>query len=229
MIPASYYPAGVTEVAGEVVWTIVVAGGGGQRYGAAKQFEALGPARVVDRAVETARRASVGVVVVVPAAEAAAEGGVAGGATRAESVRNGLAAVPPEATIICVHDAARPLASAALFDAVIGAVAAGADGVVPAVPVTDTVKIVDATGTVVSTPDRAALVAVQTPQGFRARALRRAHASGADGTDDASLVERIGGRVVTVPGEASNRKITAPDDLEWARQWLAAVEQGLHA
>jgi 2-C-methyl-D-erythritol 4-phosphate cytidylyltransferase len=229
MIPASYYPAGVTEVAGEVVWTIVVAGGGGRRYGGAKQFEALGAARVVDLAVETARRSSAGVVLVVPAEDATAERGIAGGATRAESVRKGLAAVPPEATIICVHDAARPLASAALFDAVVGAVAAGADGVVPAVPVTDTVKVVDAAGTVVDTPDRAALVAVQTPQGFRAGALRRAHATGADGTDDASLVERIGGRVVTVPGETWNRKITAPDDLEWARRWLATADQGAHA
>src|SRR4051794_2905411 len=141
MIPATYYPARVTTVAGEVVWTIVVAGGGGRRYGGAKQFEALGGGRVLDLAVDAARRSSVGVVVVVPGPQAAAEGGVAGGATRAESVRNGLAAVPPEATIICVHDAARPLASAALFEAVIDAVAAGADGVVPAVPVTDTVKV----------------------------------------------------------------------------------------
>jgi 2-C-methyl-D-erythritol 4-phosphate cytidylyltransferase len=221
MIPATYYPARVTTVAGEVVWTIVVAGGGGQRYGGAKQFEALGGGRVLDLAVDAARRSSAGVVVVVPGPQAATEGGVAGGATRAESVRNGLAAVPPEATIICVHDAARPLASADLFGAVIEAVAAGADGVVPAVPVTDTVKVVDADGTVLDTPDRAALVAVQTPQAFRAATLRHAHASGAEGTDDASLVERLGGRVVTVPGEAWNRKITAPDDLEWARQWLA--------
>jgi 2-C-methyl-D-erythritol 4-phosphate cytidylyltransferase len=227
MIRASYYPARVTEVSDEVVWTIIVAGGGGRRYGGAKQFEALGGGRVLDLAAATARRASDGVVVVVPPAHAPAERAVAGGTTRTESVRNGLAAVPPEATIICVHDAARPLASAALFDAVVAAVARGADGAVPAVAVTDTVKVVNPDGVVLDTPDRAALVAVQTPQAFRADVLRRAHASGADGTDDASLVERIGGRVVTVPGEPWNRKITAPDDLEWARQWLA--DRGAHA
>ena len=73
-----------------------------------------------------------------------------------------------------------------------------------------------------ATPDRSSLVAVQTPQAFRADVLRRAHASGAEGTDDAALVERAGGRVVTVPGEPWNRKITGPDDLDWARRWLAA-------
>jgi 2-C-methyl-D-erythritol 4-phosphate cytidylyltransferase len=228
MIKASYYPAGVTAVADEVVWTIIVAGGGGRRYGGAKQYEQLGSGRVLDLAVGSARAASDGAAVVVPSSDVPSEGGVAGGATRAESVRNGLAAVPPQATIICVHDAARPLASTALFDAVVTAVASGADGAVPAVAVTDTVKVVDADGVVLDTPDRAALVAVQTPQAFRADVLRRAHTSGADGTDDASLVERAGGRVVTVPGEPWNRKITAPDDLEWARQWLAA-DRGAHA
>jgi 2-C-methyl-D-erythritol 4-phosphate cytidylyltransferase len=211
----------VTAVAGEVVWTIIVAGGGGRRYGGAKQYEPLGPGRVLDLAVATARQASDGVVVVVPAEDAAAEGGVAGGATRAESVRNGLAAVPADATIVCVHDAARPLASRELFARVVGALTGDVDGVVPAVPVTDTIKLVDAAGAVVDTPPRERLVAVQTPQGFRADVLRRAHATGLDGTDDASLVERIGGRVVTVPGEAWNDKITMPDDLARAREWLA--------
>ena len=88
-------------------------------------------------------------------------------------------------------------------------------------PVTDTIKVVDAAGAVVATPDRSSLVAVQTPQAFRADVLRRAHARGDDGTDDAALVERLGGRVVIVPGEPWNRKITEPDDLEWARRWLA--------
>jgi 2-C-methyl-D-erythritol 4-phosphate cytidylyltransferase len=220
MIGAGYYPAGVTPVAEEVVWTIVVAGGGGRRYGTAKQYELLGEARVLDLAVDAARGASDGVVVVVPPCDVAAEGGVAGGATRSESVRNGLAAVPPGATIVCVHDAARPLASADLFAAVVAAVRAGADAAVPAVPVTDTIKVVATDGTVVATPDRATLVAVQTPQAFRAGALRQAHAAGADGTDDAALVEAAGGRVVTVPGEPWNAKITEPDDLARTRAWL---------
>ena len=153
--------------------------------------------------------------------------GVAGGRTRAESVRRGLAAVPIEATVVCVHDAARPLASGALFAAVVDAVAGGADGAVPAVAVTDTIKVVDPTGAVVATPERSTLVAVQTPQAFRADVLRRAHAGRVEGTDDASLVELAGGRVVTVPGEAWNRKITTPDDLDWARRWLAG--RGVHA
>lgn len=204
----------------EVVWTIVVAGGGGRRYGRAKQYEPLGEGRVLDVAVDVARRASDGVVVVVPSADVAREGGVAGGATRSESVRNGLAAVPDDATVVCVHDAARPLASGELFAAVVAAVRAGADAAVPAVAVTDTVKIVDSDGRVVGTPDRSTLVAVQTPQAFRAAALRRAHGGGGDGTDDAALVEAVGGVVVTVPGEPWNRKITQADDLVHAREWL---------
>src|SRR5207253_1205874 len=100
-----------------------------------------------------------------------------GGATRSESVRNGLAAVPDDVEVIVVHDAARPLASAALFDAVIDAVRGGADGAVPGISVVDTVKRVK-DGRVVETLDRTTLVAVQTPQAFRAAALRAAHAGG---------------------------------------------------
>ncbi len=211
----------MTDVAGEVVWTVVVGAGGGLRFGAAKQYEPLGEGRVIDVAVATARRASDGVVVVVPPADAERERAVGGGATRSGSVRAGVAAVPDEATIVCVHDAARPLATVELFASVVAAVHDGADAVVPAVDVPDTIKVVDADGAVVETPDRSTLVAVQTPQAFRAAVLRRALASGAEGTDDAALVERFGGRVVTVPGESWNRKITGPDDLDWARRWLA--------
>jgi 2-C-methyl-D-erythritol 4-phosphate cytidylyltransferase len=132
--------------------------------------------------------------------------------------------VPPEADIICVHDAARPLASEALYRRVIDAVVAGADGVVPGIPVVDTIKVVDRDGVVTATPDRASLVAVQTPQAFRAAALRAAHAAGGDGTDDASLVELAGGRCVVVAGEATNRKITDPSDLDWARLQLASLD-----
>jgi 2-C-methyl-D-erythritol 4-phosphate cytidylyltransferase len=205
----------------DVAWTVVVGGGGGSRFGALKQYEVLGGARVIDLAVAAARSASDGVVVVVPPADADREGAVAGGATRSESVRRGLATVPPEVTIVCVHDAVRPLATPALFTAVIEAVRGGADAAVPAAPVTDTIKVVGPDGAVASTPDRSTLVAVQTPQAFRADVLRRAHAGGDESTDDAALVERLGGRVVTVPGEPWNRKITEPDDLEWARRWLA--------
>ena len=205
----------------DVAWTVVVGGGGGSRFGALKQYEPLGDARVIDVARAAAAAAPDGVVVVVPSSDAEREGAVAGGTTRSESVRRGLAVVPADATIVCVHDAVRPLATPALFSAVIEAVRDGADAAVPALPVTDTIKVVGGDGAVVDTPDRATLVAVQTPQAFRADVLRRAHASGDESTDDAALVERLGGRVVTVPGEPWNRKITEPEDLDRARRWLA--------
>jgi 2-C-methyl-D-erythritol 4-phosphate cytidylyltransferase len=219
----------VSPHAAENVWTIVVAGGSGSRLGCVKQFEVVGSRRVLDHAADTARAVSDGVVVVVPPDDVAAEGGVAGGATRSESVRAGLAAVPAEATILCVHDAARPFASRQLFEAVIEAVSAGADAAIPGLAVTDTIKRIDADNVVVETPPRAALVAVQTPQAFRASILRAAHATDRPGgdtaTDDATLVEMSGGRVVVVPGEQTNRKITHLDDLQWARE--LADKEGL--
>lgn len=215
----------VSNFHGEKIWTIVVAGGSGQRFGRPKQFESLGSERVLDRSVRIARSVSDGVVIVVPAADAAREGGVAGGDTRSASVRNGLAAVPSDATIVCVHDAARPFATTEVYAAVTAAVASGADAAVPGVAVTDTVKRVESDGhgtrVVVETPDRDGLVAVQTPQAFRAAVLRAAHAGGAEGTDDAALVERLGGRVVVVAGDPHNRKITEPGDLDWARARIA--------
>jgi 2-C-methyl-D-erythritol 4-phosphate cytidylyltransferase len=204
------------------VWAVVVGGGSGQRFGRPKQYEQIGDERVIDRARRVAAAACDGVVLVVPEADAVREGGVAGGSTRSESVRAGLAAVPPEADVICVHDAARPLASHDLFRRVIDAVSGpdGADAAVPGVPVSDTIKVIDEDGVVRHTPDRASLVAVQTPQAFRAAVLRSAHAQEGEGTDDAALVEALGGRVVVVPGEPANRKITEAADLEWARRQL---------
>ena len=222
------------------VWTIVVAGGSGRRFGSAKQFEALDDSgvRVVDLAVS---RSMGQVVLVVPAAEVAeavaefsAGPGevrvVAGGSSRTASVRAGLDAVPAGAEVICVHDAARPFASTRLYAAVIEAVRAGAVGAVPALAVTDTIKLIDASGVVVETPERDRLVAVQTPQAFEAEVLRAAHArafaAGHEGTDDASLIEWMvargegEGRIVVVAGESGNRKVTHRDDLEWARaEW----------
>ncbi len=137
---------------------------------------------------------------------------VPGGASRSDSVRAGLAAVPETAGIVVVHDAARPLASPALFAAVVAAVRAGADGAIPALPVVDTLKRVDG-DRVVGTVSREALVAVQTPQAFRAGALRTAHSTGGEATDDAALVESAGGTVVVVAGEPDNLKVTTPTDL----------------
>jgi 2-C-methyl-D-erythritol 4-phosphate cytidylyltransferase len=133
---------------------------------------------------------------------------VAGGATRSASVRAGLAALPADADVVLVHDAARPYASSELWRRVLDGVRAGADGVVPCVPVVDTLREVGG-----STVDRARFVAVQTPQGFAADALRRAHAGDPEGTDDASLVEACGGKVLVVDGDPDNRKITTPADL----------------
>jgi 2-C-methyl-D-erythritol 4-phosphate cytidylyltransferase len=214
------------EQLGPHVWTIVVAAGSGSRFGAAKQYEMLGSERVLDHSVRAAWHASAGVVLVLPEADLASEMRddcvvVAGGATRSESVRAGLAHVPVDADIICVHDACRPLAGSAMFQAVIHAVSAGADAAVPGIAVTDTIKVVDDRRRVVSTPPRASLVAVQTPQAFRADKLRGAHARGGDGTDDAALIEAAGGVVVVVDGNALARKITERDDLLWARAQLA--------
>jgi 2-C-methyl-D-erythritol 4-phosphate cytidylyltransferase len=209
-------------------WGIVVAGGTGTRFGTAKQFESIGGARLVDRAVEVTATACDEVVVVLPDAYpwdgSSVAAAVVGGATRSASVRAGLTAVPPSATIVVVHDAARPMASPALFDAVIGAVRQGADAAVPAVPVPDTVKRVDG-DEVVETVSRDGLVAVQTPQAFRADALRAAHAAGADATDDAALIEAADGRVVIVPGDRANLKVTTPADLVMAVAILARASR----
>lgn len=201
-----------------------MAGGGGRRFGRLKQYESLVPGgseRVIDRSRRTAEAVSDGVVLVVPEDDVGREGGVAGGSTRSESVRNGLAAVPDDADVVVVHDAARPLAPQVLFERVIAAIDAGADGAVPGTPVADTIKVVDPDdGAVVDTPDRSRLVAVQTPQAFRADVLRRAHRNGGDATDDAALVEADGGRVVVVDGDPSNRKLTTREDLDWMRARL---------
>jgi len=200
-------------------WAIVVAAGGGSRFGAPKQFAQLGGRTVIDRAVGVARDACDGVVVVIPADSAwippAGVRRTDGGATRSDSVRAGLALVPDDAEVIVVHDAARPLASRRLFDRVVQAVTDGADGAVPALPVTDTVKRVDG-NRVVETVSRDGLVGVQTPQAFRADLLRTVHRSGRVDTDDAALVEAGGGVVVVVDGEPCNVKLTVADDLDLA-------------
>lgn len=200
----------------EIVWTIVVAAGSGLRFGSAKQFETIGGKKIVDWAVDEASKHSAGVVVVVPVGQVSGVGQVEGGSTRSESVRRGLAAVPDTATIICVHDAARPFASPTVFQRVISAVVDGADAAVPGVAVVDTIKQVNESNVVVATPRRETLRAVQTPQAFRAESLRRAHTAGGEGTDDATLIEKMNGEVVVVEGEIVNRKITTREDLEWA-------------
>jgi 2-C-methyl-D-erythritol 4-phosphate cytidylyltransferase len=213
------------------VWSIVVAGGSGSRFGEPKQFVELGGRPVLEWAVDACRPGSTGVILVVPDADAAGRIGthgadevVAGGATRDASVRRALDSVPADAQIIVVHDAARPLATPALFGAVVEALADPlVDGAVPGSSPGDTIKVVDADGAVTATLDRATLRAVQTPQAFRAGILRRAHRRGVPGaTDDAMMVEALGGRVRVLPGEADNLKITVPGDLQAAARILAA-------
>jgi 2-C-methyl-D-erythritol 4-phosphate cytidylyltransferase len=209
-------------------WGIVVAGGAGNRFGTAKQFESIAGARLVDRAVEATAAACDDVVVVLPDGVTwdgpRVSAAVAGGDTRSASVRAGLAAVAESATIVVVHDAARPVASTELFAAVIDAVRGGADAAVPALPVPDTVKRIEGDH-VLETVARDGLVTVQTPQAFQARALRAAHLTGDEATDDAALIEAAGGRVVVVAGEPANLKVTTPADLAVAAALLAATRE----
>lgn len=202
------------------VSAVVVAAGHGVRFGGPKQFASLHDETVTAHSVRAARSVADTVVVVVPSGyDGDGEGAdivVTGGASRSASVRAGLQHCG-DADIVVVHDAARPLASSALFHAVVDAVRAGADAAIPGLAVIDTVKRVatsDGVTYVVGTVARDQLVTVQTPQAFGRVVLERAHAQGVDATDDAGLVEMSGGRVVVVSGESSNIKITHPDDID---------------
>ncbi len=148
---------------------------------------------------------------------------VAGGAERTDSVRAALDVIPEAADVVLVHDAARPLVDRALIDRVLAAVAGGV-AAIPALPVEDTIKEVDGAGRIVATLERGRLRRVQTPQGFPRALLveahRRARAEGVGATDDAALVERIGGTVVAVEGLPENIKITGPRDLLLAEAFL---------
>ena len=209
------------------VWIVVVAAGSGTRFGGPKQYELLGSSRVVDRSIATACRVAdrVALVVAVDDVEELradyrtnpAVVVVAGGISRSASVRGGLGAVSDDAEVIVVHDAARPLATDALFEQVIASVLAGADAAVPGVAVSDSLRRLD--GGII---DRGRVVAVQTPQAFRAELLRNAHRDEPDASDDATLVEMIGGKVEIVPGESTNFKITTSHDLMVARMLVAA-------
>ena len=186
---------------------------------------------MVAHSVATAAGASDGVVVVVAlerlAAAEALVGGVegvvsvvAGGATRSASVRAGLTAVPDDAEVVLVHDGARPLATSDLFRRVVGAVCLGAEAVVPGIPVTDSLR--SAEGRVI---ERDGVITVQTPQGFAAEVLRRAHADGGEASDDATLVEAAGVTVVIVEGEPANLKVTRPIDLALATLEVASLAE----
>jgi 2-C-methyl-D-erythritol 4-phosphate cytidylyltransferase len=211
---------------------LIVAAGSGERLGAGRPkalVELAGRPLLqwsIDalRCVEGIER----IVAALPAGTPAPAGvvGVAGGAVRSDSVRRALAAAGPGETVL-VHDAARPLLTPALAEAVIAALAAdpGADAAIAAAPVTDTIKRVDSAGVVRETLDRSELWAVQTPQVFRREALERALSVAPEqlvrATDDAWLIERQGGRVLVVHTGEPNLKVTTPLDLQVAELLLA--------
>jgi len=216
-----------------------VAAGRGERLGGAnpKAFAGLGGRPLLAESVERLDASDwVEAIVVVapdgweePAILLSEEVGagkvtisVPGGETRSDSVRAGLAEVPPEAAVVLVHDAARPLVPEAVVERVILGLEPGWDGVVPAVELADTVKRVEGAG-VAETVPREGLVAVQTPQAFPAAVLRSALAADVEGASDcAGFVEATGGRVRVVDGDPRLLKITTPEDLAFAEALLAA-------
>jgi len=219
------------------VWALLVAAGVGERLGEErpKAFAGLGELPLL---AEPLRRLDESgwidaIVVVVPAGweepaillaeELSATkvvAAVTGGPTRAESVRTALAEVPDDAVVALVHDAARPLVTDAVLERVLTPLSEGWDGVVPGLPLADTIKEVDG-DRVVATVPREKLVAVQTPQAFLAQKLREAYAGDLTGaTDCAALVEAIGGRVKVVAGDRRLLKVTTRDDLELVASWL---------
>jgi 2-C-methyl-D-erythritol 4-phosphate cytidylyltransferase len=213
------------------VWAVLAAAGSGERLGLdrPKSFARLGERPLLAEPLERleACRWIDAIVVAAPPgweepvillAEEVGAGKVVscvtGGATRSDSVRTAVAEVPLDASVIVVHDAARPLLDEAVVERVLKPLAEGFHGAVPALPLADTVKRTRA-GEVVETLDRTDLVAVQTPQAFLADWLRTALGGDVAGaTDCASLVEEAGGRVAVVPGDRRLVKVTEPADLE---------------
>ncbi len=219
------------------VWALLVAAGSGERLGEErpKAFVRLGELPLLAEPLRRLDESSWidAIVVVVPAGweepaillaeELSASkvvASVTGGATRAESVRAALAEVAADALVVLVHDAARPLVDDGVLERVLAPLSEGWDGVVPGLPIADTVKRVEGKA-VVETVARDDLVGVQTPQAFLAPALRAAYAGGLGGaTDCASLVEARGGRVGWVEGDRRLLKVTTPADLELVSSWL---------
>ncbi|HEY3921295.1 MAG TPA: 2-C-methyl-D-erythritol 4-phosphate cytidylyltransferase [Gaiellaceae bacterium] len=219
------------------VWAVLVAAGRGERLGddRPKAFAKLGELPLLAeplRRLDENERIE-GIVVVCPTGweepsillaeqigASKVTACIAGGETRADSVRSGLDEVPDDAEIVLVHDAARPVLPAEVVDRLLAALGEGFDGAVPGLPVPDTTKRV-ADAVVVETLDRSQLVAVQTPQAFAAPVLRAAFAREiAHATDCAQLVEASGGRVKVVAGDERLAKVTTRADLERVAAWL---------
>jgi 2-C-methyl-D-erythritol 4-phosphate cytidylyltransferase len=223
------------------VWAVLAAAGRGERLGSdrPKAFARLGGRPLLAESLERLESSDWidQIVIAAPpdweepsilvAEEIAAtkvSSAVTGGASRSESVRLALEDVPGDAAVVLVHDAARPLLREEVIERVLAPLSEGWDGVVPALPLADTVKRVDG-DRVVETVQRADLVAVQTPQAFLADVLRRAVAGEvATATDCSSLVEASGGRVKWVEGDPKLLKVTDADDLALVESWLAGSE-----
>ena len=217
-----------------MIAAIIAAAGSGERFGAPipKALIHLGDKSLLAHAIANIAPVVDQIVITAPAGyerqieEIAGEGitVVTGGATRSESVRIALAAVDAATEFVLVHDAARALASTALAQSVIGALRAGDVAVIPGLPEVDTVKVVDASGYVTSTPDRSTLRKVQTPQGFSYSVLTAAHATPQDATDDAVLVANAGHKVLIIDGEECALKITTPSDLATAMTFIGDAQ-----
>jgi 2-C-methyl-D-erythritol 4-phosphate cytidylyltransferase len=222
------------------VWAVIVAAGRGERLGLdrPKAFAKLGGRPLLAESLERLDSSEwIDAIVVVappdweePVILLAEELGcskvnavVAGGKTRAASVRAGLAEVSEEAAVVLVHDAARPLLPEDVIERLLKTLPEGWDCVIPCVPIADTVKRVDR-DQVVETLDRNDLVVAQTPQAFVWPALRDAAGAEENGTDCASLVEARGGRIKVVPGDRRLVKITDRSDLELVEGWLTPAE-----
>jgi 2-C-methyl-D-erythritol 4-phosphate cytidylyltransferase len=203
---------------------IVPAGGSGERLGAdrPKAFVVCAGRPLVEWSVEVLQEVCDRVVVAAPA-PFLRPGWVEGGSSRSASVRNALAAAP-EATTVVVHDAARPLLQRDLVERCLAALEPGVDGTIAAAPMTDTVKEAGPDGRVLRTLDRSVLWAIQTPQVFRGDVLRRAlerdEMALAAATDDASLVEQMGGTVRVVEAPPENIKVTRETDLRMVEALL---------
>jgi len=212
------------------VAAIIAAAGSGVRFGAEipKALIQLGERTLIEHAVAAISPAVEQVIVTAPAAHLEhfklllgdSVTVVTGGQTRSESVRAGLAAVSSDCEYVLIHDAARALATTDLVNRVLAALQNGEVAVIPGLPQVDTIKSVDQNGYVISTPDRAALRNIQTPQGFAISVLRAAHAANGEGTDDAALVESAGQKVLVISGEERAIKITTPADLATAYNFL---------
>lgn len=203
------------------IWGLLLAAGRGTRFGGQKHDVELGGTPILRQSERALLDGGVDRLVVV----GDLAGAVPGGDRRRDSVAAGLAAIDDDAGFVLIHDAARPLVTAKLVRSVIERLLVGdVAGVVPVVPVRDTLKRV-AGDYVIETVDRSDLVAVQTPQGFDLAALRSAHAvANGDATDDASMVELTGGTIVVVDGDPANLKVTYPEDLAVAE----ALRSGRH-